>query len=912
MKIERLVLEGFIGIWDGLGQTRFEFNLPKGNTNSICLLVGANGKGKSVMVSHMSPFFEAFDGRPEQIIEGRDEAYKEVVIRDGEDLYIAEHHWNKGKVKSFFSKNGEQLNPKGGVRTFAVAVAENLGIDPEFVRVGKLGTSSNFADLNSSDRKRFIANFVPDITPYQEINKQTSAKLTKIKSVIRFLADELSKLDSKDAIDAHVASINKALGEAREQLSSESANLKAVDDRLQQLETEMQEKGVDSGIVSDLEDLNSSAELVTAKIKKMTDENPKLLDYYDCLADQIRSIEDFLLKAELDFSSITREEGSLSAAIDQSHSEIESKSKQLEELCENVKTAEDLRQQVAEARSTRKELAVKFQPLDQKFSSDFADYNSSQLVAVRSSLSRIKEQGTALFESTSEPVYNELLSLSNEKSYESLVAHLNQSASEYRNFLQKAEDLVSQKSQEIGTINSNASNLDVLELRPSNCNIDSCGFIRTALQAQKALERLPVLEQAVDEKGEEVKSLTEKLENVVCQMQILNTISSLARQISRDESLQKFEIVACSDPLTLLHSLLDQSVSNSMFSIPDNLTEYVYCLENLDLLTKRVKDFDDQIKLLEVSESFVDSIEKEIEKLESAKQEAEEKIEQVREEKTAITNKIERKELALELLKLFESRIAKLETHNTKIASLEELLAASKHLLNERNEKRGDKKTLTNQCAGLTLRVNELENESSQAQLRQLRFEEYTEKFNDLNVVYEQLILVKEASDTVKGIPVELIDEYLTSISDSANNLLDIAYRGGFSLNFKINEKELLIPVKKPNGSVAKDIKAVSQGQRAMVKTTLSLAILKRVFRNFNIISLDEIDAELDKQNRRAFLDILEAQVQELGLEQVFVISHNQEFLSKKGLNLILFPEHTAPVDTREFMDGKEIIADYS
>ena len=138
--------------------------------------------------------------------------------------------------------------------------------------------------------------------------------------------------------------------------------------------------------------------------------------------------------------------------------------------------------------------------------------------------------------------------------------------------------------------------------------------------------------------------------------------------------------------------------------------------------------------------------------------------------------------------------------------------------------------------------------------------------------------------------------------------LLDTAYHGKFNIDFKPDKNGFNIPVYKSNGSVVSDISKLSSGQRVITKSALCLGLIDTFIGKYDIMCLDELDAALDSDNRRAFLDIINQQVSTLGLEQVFIISHNQEFFSQANLGLILFPNHTAPLHDKEFLERVTII----
>ena len=54
----------------------------------------------------------------------------------------------------------------------------------------------------------------------------------------------------------------------------------------------------------------------------------------------------------------------------------------------------------------------------------------------------------------------------------------------------------------------------------------------------------------------------------------------------------------------------------------------------------------------------------------------------------------------------------------------------------------------------------------------------------------------------------------------------------------------------------------------AITTISLSLALIEQSIGNYNILCLDEIDGPLDSTNRTNFIDILNSQIDKLGIEQ--------------------------------------------
>lgn len=92
-----------------------------------------------------------------------------------------------------------------------------------------------------------------------------------------------------------------------------------------------------------------------------------------------------------------------------------------------------------------------------------------------------------------------------------------------------------------------------------------------------------------------------------------------------------------------------------------------------------------------------------------------------------------------------------------------------------------------------------------------------------------------------------------------------------------------------------------------MTTLSLSLSMIENMIKKYNIIYLDEIDATLSTENRRLFLNMLEKQLLDLGIEQIFIISHNNEFYSYP-VDLILFKNNDVDLNDKEFMTNKNVI----
>jgi DNA repair exonuclease SbcCD ATPase subunit len=159
------------------------------------------------------------------------------------------------------------------------------------------------------------------------------------------------------------------------------------------------------------------------------------------------------------------------------------------------------------------------------------------------------------------------------------------------------------------------------------------------------------------------------------------------------------------------------------------------------------------------------------------------------------------------------------------------------------------------------------------------RINEYnrlTKEANELSERYNDLSMILAASSSKKGIPIIYMKKYLGRIQKLSNDLLYLIYEGDLKLSrFNITADSFEVPYVK-NGTKIADVKYASQSENAMITMALSFALSNKASGNYNILSLDEVDAGLDESNRSAsFLKMLYRQMQLLNSEQVFVISQH-------------------------------------
>lgn len=133
---------------------------------------------------------------------------------------------------------------------------------------------------------------------------------------------------------------------------------------------------------------------------------------------------------------------------------------------------------------------------------------------------------------------------------------------------------------------------------------------------------------------------------------------------------------------------------------------------------------------------------------------------------------------------------------------------------------------------------------------------------------------IAEATSSTKGIPVIAIRDTVDRAISTANRLLNVMYDGEIELiQPTIDESRFTLPFR-CGGNRSEDIRYGSQSESTLLSLALSLS-LSASLTTYSVPLVDEIDAYLDMSIRDGFILMLESMMSVLGMEQMFLISHN-------------------------------------
>ena len=122
-----------------------------------------------------------------------------------------------------------------------------------------------------------------------------------------------------------------------------------------------------------------------------------------------------------------------------------------------------------------------------------------------------------------------------------------------------------------------------------------------------------------------------------------------------------------------------------------------------------------------------------------------------------------------------------------------------------------------------------------------------------------------------KDIPIMLMTNNLDYIERSVNSILR-DNEIGYSIHIIPSETEIQIEAS-INGKYIPDVSLLSAGETCIISLLLNASILRIL--GYNILCLDEIDANLDTVNKRKFSSLIYSIMNVLGIDQVICVSHN-------------------------------------
>ena len=897
MYIKRLKLVNFIGIKHGTGKDEIEINFPK--KNKITMFNGGNGSGKSTIMSELHPYKETFDERKNLILDDVD-GRKEIDIENNGDLYEIVHIYSKSS-QSFIKKNGVELNENGGVKTCEDIITKELGIVKDYFKIGKIASNTkNFVQYTTSERKNYIANFlnIDDLLTKFDIVRRKNVELKK---EIAAISNELKTFEPEDSIEnkiqvlsSHRVIVDDELSEQYKKYGQLDGLMKRDKEELDTHDYEAEkksyickitEKNNNAQIIENfehkygiLDDIATAYEKNTAEYNALSSKTQvnlsSIMDKHSLLNDYKNNKQ----KIVLELSAIGDSED-----LEKNKTELAEAKLELEKLKSKMKNNE-IAHLVNDMKNSGKDI--------NKYLSKFNDFFDF----IERYFNNLREE--------------DLMNKSNLEMFmtDDFSSSISRSLKLSAETIQGKEELLTEKQKEKAGEETYISQLDNLQKRPVDCHIDSCPFIKDALCHKDVISVVKRIEGEISRLENDIKLLNtnhEKLQDINDLYKMY--INAYTLVLPRENSIYNFFIRENSLVDIITGSLsefssdrqtMDMEVSTAIsdrekylnqLSKITHLTEVTKALEDSDFTLKEkyekdISEFDANISRYTAEYDKLVSDGNKIALLLADKEKENIEYKKYYAAKTTSDSNddaIARYKLAVDR---YETVLAEYSASSATLEGIKSKIT----LLNE------DKARTATDLNLLNISLDKIKSLSS--------------KLENLNTEYTPISNVMDALSPTKGIPLIFIKVYLEETQQITNDLLDVAYNGDFEISFKTSAKDFFIEVRAKD-NIKPDIKIASQGEVALTTISISLALIEQSIGNYNILCLDEIDGTLDSANRENFISILDSQIDKLGIEQVFVISHNDAF-DNCDMDMVLLDRNSINKDDEVYMKNKNIIFD--
>ncbi len=887
MYIKRLKLVNFIGIYKGTGRYEIEIDLSN-NKNKIIMLSGKNGSGKTTIQSEMHPFKESCDNRNNLILDGK-EGIKEIDIVDGDNIYEIKHIYGK-KAQSFIYKNGVDINPSAAVMMFKEVIENELKITQDYFKVGKIGVESKeIINMTTSERKLFMSKIAPGIEDYLDSFDIIRDKFKETNKSLKQYSEAITKMSDLNILQDDLVKINSLSEILSQEIDTGNADIALEDKRNSEIDDEL--SSIDyTKIISRQKELDSNMAKMRLAATEFSEEfgtNPSVGE----LEELIKGLKQDIISDDIGIAKITSdiandqkivasEENTkntlavmLSGKADIDESTIESIQKDIKECSENIKSIDNAN--------------IAVPPSSISSSGD-------SLYGFRNAINNILDEADKL-QKIGQVEFD-------------IDAEIRRVTDEYdaqREEMKTLETRIGSIGMQIAKKEEECKVLSSLELRPASCKDDLCPFIRNAVLAKGVPDEIITLNQELQKAKNLFGDMLEE-ESISAILMALKIFKQSVSEIDRKSEIRDFFFNNYMEGGTVFSIISARriEVENAVNKMISDISLYI---ENKNMLsTLGVKKTSLEKELSQSQNVFNDilDINKKIEEYDTKIQLLSEGVLVKKTTLSEMEKILSDKKTKLDRLETFLSGKTHFKECKSERGQLDETLAKRERLLSEqqlmreRNTKGliGDKRR----------RLGEIMKEKEAITLNIGKVSMIQEKIDNLTQLHAEQKLIRDALDPTRGIPLIFTRAYLEQIKDTTNELLDIAFGGDFQIDFKTTSSEFAINVIS-KGLLMNDIKDASQGEKAISIIAINLALIEQSIAKYNILLIDEIDGPLDSANRENFIDIIYKQIDKLGIEQVFLISHNEAF-DTSPISLILLNGSTINTADTAIMKNKEII----
>ena len=861
MKLARLILKNYIGIYNGMGLNKIDIDFSKCK-NRILVIKGDNGTGKSTLYNAMNPLNDPSIAFIPGVEAGKMISY---FLDDGSILEIrytspisstGDRKPSQCSISRIFPNQPPvELNPSRNITTAKSIIYELFGLDDNFIMLSQLSANQKgLGGLKPADRKKYVNAIIDSLSAYMDMYKTLSKKGTILKSMISSLSSKLSQIGNIEMITDQTAKLQQELDSLqiqKEQLVSKVATIKA----------QLDEINKDGDVLQQFTTANN--ELIV--LKNEYDNFPSV--------EELKVSDNELLKIEKELSSL---EAKIESGESRLQEYIEKESKIRDEINSTKIELDSLGDQglLSDIDNRLKGLNAQLNEYKDSFESlGFSAYNdiseSEYLFALKT------------LETINTTIYN-LADTYSLTEREIALKHLNKPYTEdidsdklIESLQQKVVELTDSIKQQYYIRDTSKDYENI----PKDCNhFDDCPLSESVRSIRKGMISKDAL-LALENKKEELLSSIEDLKQ---RSDRYKTISSAITDIKFLFQLCDYGTLFKFPNTQFLSSA--KNVSHHILNvIPikidiEKYREYSNYISLISGLKEDISTLQEQRKKIESSNKTsiilrnnLDRLHADLDEILSSKLGLVGKITTLKEHNLQISNTVQSIRTAKALKERYEDISTKLESTSSLVDKLSSSLGRARELSEDYTEEKTKLMRISQQD------IPTLSNQIEQNKYRMVMFDQYKKDYTEYEKMYSTLQSLRHYT-SINGIQTVYMTMFMNSILQATNNLLQLLFNGRFVLqSFIINENEFRIPCIDIEGNLRPDISMMSDSQLSMISMLISFTLLHKASEIYNIIKLDEVDNNLDNENRLQFSLLINSVMDILNFHQCIIISHNNE-----------------------------------
>lgn len=915
MKLLRLKLVNYIGIYNGLGLNEIDIDFSK-CINRIVIIKGDNGTGKSTLFRALTPLSDStLNFIPSMNASKR----IDYLMNDNSIITISyisqvrengERKPSKCYIYRLYS-NGikEDLNPSQNMTQGKDIIYRLFNLDDNFIVLSQLSAGKKgIGGLKPSERKRYVNNIISSLSTYNSMHKLFVTKSSVLKSMMDSILVKLNQIGNMELIksdlirDTHDLDL---LEKKKDNLNNEITNLKiklgVIDpdnNLIDRYKTLIYNKKALEKLTENFDEYNNELKENNIKLDDNTIEAmvKKQAEMYGIIKSKSEELNK-LLQKQIQYNK----------EIDELNIKIES--------LDNTSVNSNLKDRIKICEDTIGKMINLFESIGFKY---YDSMNEAEYSTAVTALENINNTIYRIADQYPEYIRKESVSWITKNWKDKLITKRDL----LNNNIEKIKKETEEYKNVIVDFNKKTSMKDRYENIPKDCThkIDgNCPFIKDIVIAQNLFisefEKIDKYDKAIAENELNIMKLEKELvdinQTINCILEIINIGKYLDSITNIDSLLNKFPIsnTKYDNKWVIIYHCIENGLPididiNKYREYTNNLTIIRQQREQIEEYKKRLKDNTNTnvISNLTIQRNNKQQL---LMELLDTKNKLDNELNQLKIEYANQEGATQIRKKHRETYDKYMETFKKIDDINNELKSIEEKSKDYNTLTENLNKRQSEYNVLVSKdIPGLSNRIE-------QYKYKLVLFDQYRKDLNEFGDNYNKLQSLKKYT-SVNGIQTVYMSIFMNSILQATNSLLQYLFNGRFSLQpFIINENEFNIPCLDSEGNLRPDISLMSDSQLSMISMIISFVLLNKASKIYNIIKLDEVDDNLDSTNRLQFSILIEQIMYTLNFDQCIIISHNNE-LNLANTDIIALRLENDEMINSIYNSGGNIIYSYN